>query len=87
VGIDITHETPKALTPEMVAAATVVVTLGRDAKVDPVPGPRFQNWDTDEPADRGIDGIERMRLVRDDIAARVDQLTATLGAADHPTRD
>jgi len=69
VGIDITHETPKALTPEMVAAATVVVTLGRDAKVDPVPGPRFENWDTDEPSDRGIDGIERMRLVRDDIAA------------------
>jgi len=64
-----------------------VVTLGRDAKVDPVPGPRFQNWDTDEPTDRGIDGIERMRLVRDDIAARVDQLAAILGAADHPTRD
>ncbi len=69
MGIDITHETPKALTPEMVAAATVMVTLGRDAKVDPVSGPRFENWDTDEPSDRGIDGIERMRLVRDDIAA------------------
>ena len=28
--------------------------------------------------DRGIDGIERMRLVRDDIATRVQQLHTTL---------
>lgn len=69
VGIDITGETPQSLTPQMVEAATVVVTLGRDATVDPVPGPRFETWNTDEPSDRGIDGIERMRLVRDDIAA------------------
>ena len=56
----------------MVSAATVVVTIGRDAKVDPVPGPRFETWDTDEPSERGIDGLERMRLVRDDIARHVD---------------
>jgi arsenate-mycothiol transferase len=31
-------------------------------------------WDIDEPSTRGIDGIERMRLVRDDIARRVDLL-------------
>ena len=48
--------------------------LGREARVDPVPGTRFENWDTDEPSDRGIDGVERMRLVRDDIAARVADL-------------
>ncbi len=39
-----------------------------------MPGTRFENWDTDEPYERGIDGIERMRLVRDDIAARVRRL-------------
>ena len=44
----------------------VVVTLGREARVDPVPDTRFECWDTDEPSERGIDGIERMRLVRDD---------------------
>ena len=27
-----------------------------------------ENWDTDEPSARGIEGLERMRLVRDDIA-------------------
>jgi hypothetical protein len=52
----------------------VVVTLGREARVDPVPDTRFECWDTDEPSERGIDGIERMRLVRDDIAARVADL-------------
>jgi arsenate-mycothiol transferase len=36
---------------------------------------------TDEPSDRGIDGIERMRLVRDDIAARVADLRDRLLAA------
>ena len=51
-----------------------MVTLGREANVDPVPGTRFENWDTDEPSERGIGGIERMRLVRDDIAARVADL-------------
>ena len=51
-----------------------VITLGREAQVDPVPGTRFENWDTDEPSERGIDGIERMRLVRDDIADRVADL-------------
>ena len=50
------------------------MTLGREAQVDPVPGTRFENWDTDEPSERGIDGIERMRLVRDDIADRVADL-------------
>jgi arsenate-mycothiol transferase len=57
-----------------------VITLGREAKVDPVPGAQFENWDTDEPSDRGIDGIERMRLVRDDIAARVRALALQLAA-------
>ena len=39
-----------------------------------MPGTRFEYWDTDEPSERGIDGIERMRLVRDDIADRVADL-------------
>ncbi len=79
VGVDITGETPKAVTPGMAAAADVVVTLGK-AHVEPVEGTRFENWDTDEPSERGIEGIERMRLVRDDIAARVRDLADRLGA-------
>ena len=78
VGVDISGETPKLVDPRIVADVDVVVTLGREAHVEPVPGTRFENWDTDEPSERGIDGIERMRLVRDDIAARVRLLAEQL---------
>ena len=78
IGIDISGETPRAITPEMVTAADLVVTLGRDATVAPVAGTRVENWDTDEPSTRGINGIERMRLVRDDIAARIRALAVEL---------
>ena len=74
VGVDITGNTPTLIDPQLVRDVDVVVTLGREAHVGSVPGTRFENWDTDEPSERGIDGIERMRLVRDDIAARVADL-------------
>jgi arsenate-mycothiol transferase len=74
VGVDITGNTPTLIDPHLVRDVDVVVTLGREARVDPVPGTRFEYWDTDEPSERGIDGISRMRLVRDDIAGRVADL-------------
>jgi arsenate-mycothiol transferase len=79
VGIDVTGQSPKPVTQHLLQAADIVVTLGRDAHVDPVPGTRVENWDTDEPSQRGIDGMERMRLVRDEIAVRVSELAARLG--------
>jgi arsenate-mycothiol transferase len=78
IGVDITDETPKLVDPQLVRDVDVVVTLGREAHLDPVTGTRFENWDTDEPSERGIDGVERMRLVRDDIAARVADLHTRL---------
>ncbi len=78
VGVDISGETPKAVDPQLVRDVDVVVILGQEAQLEPVPGTEFQNWDTDEPSERGIDGIERMRLVRDDIAARVADLMTQL---------
>ena len=78
VGVDLSGEHSKPIDPDLLARMDYVITLGSEAKLDPVDGPRFENWDTDEPSERGIDGIERMRLVRDDIAARVDDLAARL---------
>ncbi|KKF01485.1 low molecular weight phosphatase family protein [Mycolicibacterium obuense] len=78
-GIDISGEMPKPLDDSIIREADVVVTLGREARVEPVPGPRFESWDTVEPSESGIDGIERMRLIRDDIARRVRALAADLG--------
>ena len=82
VGVDITDQHPQAVTDDLLRAADVVVVLGRDAQLPPVEGTRLVTWDTDEPSERGIDGIERMRLVRDDIAARTRALAAELGAAE-----
>ncbi|MGK2869467.1 MAG: low molecular weight phosphatase family protein, partial [Mycobacterium sp.] len=78
VGVDISGETPKLVDSQMVHDVDVVVILGREAQLEPVPGTEFQTWDTDEPSERGIDGIERMRLVRDDITTRVTDLLAQL---------
>ncbi len=78
VGVDIRDQVPRALTTGLTAAADLVVVLGRDAVVDPAGATPVVVWDTDEPSERGITGMDRMRLVRDDIAARVDALLAEL---------
>ena len=79
IGIDISDQAPKPMTDELVRAADLVVVLGRDAHVDPVDQTTVETWDTDEPSTRGIEGPERMRLVRDDIASRVEELAEQLG--------
>jgi arsenate-mycothiol transferase len=81
VGVDITAEIPKPVDYALARDVDLVVTLGREARLDPVPGIRVENWDTDEPSDRGVDGLERMRLIRDDIADRVRGLYSTLTGA------
>jgi arsenate-mycothiol transferase len=81
VGVDITAERPKPIDPALLREVDLVVTLGGEARVDVPPGTRLENWDTDEPSERGIEGIERMRLVRDDIAARVQHLAHELNSS------
>lgn len=78
VGVDITGEHPKLIDPALLREVDLVVTLEREARVEVPPGTWLENWDTDEPSARGIEGIERMRLVRDDIAARVQRLAEQL---------
>ena len=78
LGIDITGEHPKPVTDEVLDMVDVVIVLGTEAKVEPHEGTRFEVWETDEPSERGIEGMERMRLVRDDIKARVRKLHAEL---------
>ncbi|MBS4100715.1 arsenate-mycothiol transferase ArsC [Tsukamurella paurometabola] len=81
VGVDITGEVPKPIDPALLATVDRVVVLGAEADLDVPDGVRFERWITDEPSERGIEGIERMRLVRDDIAARVGALAVSLGVA------
>ena len=78
LGIDITGEHPKPVTDDVLDSVDVVIVLGNEAKLEPREGTRFEVWETDEPSERGIEGMERMRLVRDDIKTRVQKLHAEL---------
>jgi arsenate-mycothiol transferase len=78
LGIDVGGEHPKPVTGEVLDAVDAVIVLGTEAKLEPREGTRFEVWETDEPSERGIEGMERMRLVRDDIRHRVQDLYAEL---------
>lgn len=80
VGADMSHGTPKPIDPELLRSVDRAVVLGEDAQVEMPDSARgaLERWRTDEPSHRGIEGMERMRLVRDDIDARVQALIADL---------
>ncbi len=82
VGATFEGESTKTIDPELLARVDRVVVLGSEARVATVPGMKgtIETWETDEPSLRGIGGMERMRLVRDDIDARVRALYAELVA-------
>lgn len=78
IGADISAETPTQLTPEAMREAGHVVILGAEAEVEPLEGVEIERWEVDEPSERGIEGPERMKLVRDDIHLRVRELADRL---------
>ena len=85
VGVDISDHQPTQLTEQMLDDADLVVIVGTQAHLDEYcPGTTIQRWDTDEPSLRGIDGIDRMRIIRDDITTRVQALAANLSTAAAP---
>jgi arsenate reductase len=71
VGIDIADQQPKILTPESVQASDVVITMGCGDACPYYPGKRYEDWKLDDPAGQGI---EPVRLIRDEIKARVEAL-------------
>ena len=77
-GIDITAEHPKQLTEAQMRQAGLVVVLGREAQVPQADGADIEIWELDEPSSRGIEGRERMLLVRDEISSRVADLATRL---------
>lgn len=83
VGADMSGGRPKAVDPQLLREADRVVVLGKDAQLE-LPADAqgtLERWVTDEPSERGIEGMERMRLVRDDIDARVRALITELKGA------
>jgi len=74
-GIDITAETPKILTTETVKASDVVITMGCGDTCPIFPGKRYEDWELEDPAGKGVESV---RPIRDSIKARVLELLASL---------
>lgn len=74
-GIDITAEQPKVLTDEAVQDSDVVITMGCGDACPFFPGKRYEDWELDDPAGQGIEAV---RLIRDDIKTRIEALVADL---------
>jgi arsenate reductase len=75
IGLDISREYPKPLTPGQVQAADVVITMGCGDTCPVYPGRRYLDWDLPDPA--GLP-LEEVRPIRDEIARRVRQLLTEL---------
>ena len=75
VGIDISSNSPKILTPEAVQQSDAVITMGCGDACPFYPGKRYEDWKLDDPAGQGI---EPVRVIRDEIKARVETLLSEI---------
>ncbi|WP_280422790.1 arsenate reductase ArsC [Nocardia carnea] len=75
VGIDITAQAPKILTPDAVQSSDVVITMGCGDTCPVFPGISYRDWDLADPAGKGVEAV---RPIRDEIRARVEALIAEL---------
>ena len=74
-GIDIAHNVPKILTVQSVVDSDVVITMGCGDACPIFPGKRYEDWELEDPAGQGIDSV---RVIRDDIRGRVEALLAEI---------
>ena len=71
IGIDIANNVPKILTTEAVQQSDVVITMGCGDTCPFFPGKRYEDWVLDDPAGQGIESV---RVIRDEIKKRVEDL-------------
>lgn len=74
-GIDISKNSPKMLEDSVLKASDVVITMGCGDTCTYYPGKRYEDWQLDDPAGQGIESV---RVIRDDIEARVLQLLSEI---------
>jgi arsenate reductase len=78
IGVDISREIPKPLAAGQAEAADIVISMGCGDACPVFPGQRYLVWELPDPA--GL-GVEQVRPIRDDIAARVRALLKELGVS------
>jgi arsenate reductase (thioredoxin) len=75
VGIDLTAAKPKILTTDAVKASDVVITMGCGDTCPFYPGKRYEDWELEDPAGKGVQAV---RPIRDEIRRRVETLLTEL---------
>jgi arsenate reductase len=75
LGVDMSEEFPKPLTDEVVRAADVVITMGCGDACPIYPGKKYEDWVLDDPAGQDVESV---RVIRDEIDARVGRLVREL---------
>jgi len=75
IGIDISKNSPKVLTNDAVEQSDAVITMGCGDVCPFYPGKRYEDWVLDDPAGQGIESV---RVIRDEIKVRVESLLAQL---------
>jgi len=71
VGIDLSTARPQKLTDELARGASMLVTMGCGEACPVMPGLRREDWPLEDPKGKPM---ERVREIRDDIRARVEDL-------------
>lgn len=70
-GIDLSGATPRKLTAELAAGSQLLITMGCGDECPFVPGVRREDWPLDDPKGQPL---ENVRVIRDQIRARVEAL-------------
>ncbi len=76
LGIDLSGEVPRLLTPDLAAGVTLLVTMGCEEACPYIPGARREDWPLEDPAGKPP---ARVRAIRDDVRDRVKTLIAARG--------
>ena len=76
VGIDLSESRPQKLTEPVARGAYLLITMGCGDACPVVPGLKRDDWPLPDPKGQPI---ERVRQIREDIKARVEQLVRTEG--------
>ena len=75
LGIDLSERKPQKLSDELAQDADILVTMGCGDACPYIPGKKYIDWDLPDPKGRPVEAV---RVTRDEIERRVNQLVAEL---------
>lgn len=76
VGLDLSGAPTTRLTPALAAGASLLITMGCGDQCPVVPGIGRDDWPLEDPKGKGVEAV---RLIRDDVRARVQELLERQG--------